>query len=183
MLVATKPGDMLDFWREAGPKKWFTKDDGFDASCVARFETLWQEGAAGRLGAWEETAESALALVLLLDQIPRNMFRNTPKVYASDPQARGVATRAIAKGHDRAAEKELRPFFYLPFSHSEDMADQERALKLYAGLDDAEQMKWARHHHGIVARFGRFPHRNAVLGRVSTPEEAEWLAQEGSFKG
>lgn len=183
MVAATKPEDMLAFWREAGPKKWFAKDDGFDAACIRRFEALWEVGAAGRLAAWEERADSTLALVLLLDQMPRNMFRNTPKVYASDPQARGVAARAIANGHDRAAEKELRPFFYLPFSHSEDMADQERALELYAGLEDAEQLKWARHHHGIVARFGRFPHRNAVLGRVSTPEEIAWLAEDGAFKG
>jgi len=183
MMAATKPEDMLDFWRAAGPKKWFAKDDAFDASCVARFATLWQEGVAGRLDAWEESAESALALVLLLDQMPRNMFRNTPKVYASDPQARGVAARAIAKGFDRAIGKELHPFFYLPFSHSEDLTDQARALALYAGLDDAEQLKWARHHHGIVARFGRFPHRNAVLGRPSTPQEVAWLAEEGAFKG
>ncbi len=183
MMAATKPEDMLDFWREAGPKKWFAKDDLFDAACVRRFEVLWEAGAAGRLGAWEETAESALALVLLLDQVPRNMFRNTPRVYASDAQARGVAARAIAKGYDRAAGKDLRPFFYLPFSHSESMADQDRALALYAALDDAEQMKWARHHHGIVARFGRSPHRNAILGRASTPEEIAWLAEDGAFKG
>ncbi|MBL8704336.1 MAG: DUF924 family protein [Rhodospirillales bacterium] len=183
MTAATKPEEMLEFWREAGPTKWFAKDDGFDAACVRRFRALWEEGTAGRLRAWEDAAQSALALVLLLDQMPRNMFRGTARVYASDPQARGVALRAVAKGHDRAAEKDLRPFFYLPFSHSEDMADQERALALYAALDDAEQMKWARHHHGIVARFGRFPHRNVILGRSSTAEEVAWLAEEGSFKG
>ncbi len=183
MDAATKPEEMLDFWREAGAQKWFAKDDAFDAACMARFRDLWEQGAAGKLAAWEESAESALALVLLLDQMPRNMFRGTPKVYASDPQARGVAARAIARGFDRAVEKELRPFLYLPFSHSEDLADQERALKLYEGLDDAEQLKWARHHHGIVARFGRFPHRNAILGRASTPEEISWLAEDGAFKG
>lgn len=183
MMAATKPEDMLEFWRDAGPKKWFAKDDGFDAACVLRFEALWEAGAAGWLAAWEERADSALALVLLLDQMPRNMFRNTPKVYASDPQARGVASRAIARGFDRAIGEELRPFLYLPFSHSEDLADQDRALKLYEGLDDAEQLKWARRHHGIVARFGRFPHRNAVLGRASTPEEIAWLAEDGAFKG
>jgi uncharacterized protein (DUF924 family) len=174
---------MLAFWREAGPKKWFAKDDAFDAACVAQFRVLWEEGATGRLASWEATSEGALALVLLLDQMPRNMFRGTPQVYASDPQARAVASRMIAKGFDLIIEKDLRPFLYLPFSHSEDLVDQERALELYAKLDDAEQMKWARHHHGIVARFGRFPHRNAILGRASTLEEVAWLAEEGSFKG
>ena len=183
MMAATAPDEMLSFWRAAGPKKWFAKDDAFDAACVARFRAPWADGAAGRLAAWEEAPEGALALVLLLDQMPRNMFRGTPQVYASDPQARAVAARAIERGFDRRAETALRPFFYLPFSHSEDLADQERALQLYAALDDAEQWKWAKHHHGIVARFGRFPHRNAVLGRESTPEELAWLALEESFKG
>ena len=183
MTVATKPEEMLEFWRAAGAKKWFAKNDAFDAACVARFRKLWEDGAAERLAHWEAQADSALALVLLLDQMPRNMFRGTPQVYASDPQARGVAARMIAKAFDRVVEKELRPFLYLPFSHSEDLADHKRALELYATLDDAEQMKWARHHHDIVARFGRFPHRNAILGRASTPEEIIWLAQEDAFKG
>lgn len=183
MTAATTPEEMLAFWREAGAKKWFAKDEAFDAACMARFRRLWEQGAAGTLGAWEESAESALALVLLLDQMPRNMFRGTPKAYASDPQARGVAARAIALGFDRSVERELRPFLYLPFSHSEDMADHERALELYTTLDDAEQMKWARLHHGIVARFGRFPHRNAILGRANTPEEASWLSEQVAFKG
>lgn len=183
MTAATGPEDMLEFWRAAGPKKWFAKDDGFDAGCVQRFRALWAEGAAGRLAAWEARADSALALVLLLDQMPRNMFRGTPQVYASDPRARAAASRAIARGFDVQVEAALRPFFYLPFSHSEALADQERALALYDALDNAAEMKWARHHRDIVARFGRFPHRNALLGRASTPEEIAWLAEDGAFKG
>lgn len=174
---------MLAFWRVAGRKMWFAKDDHFDRRCVAAFREAWEAAADGQFADWEQEAESALALVLLLDQMPRNMFRGTPRVYASDAQARGVAGRAIVRGFDLQAEAALRPFFYLPFSHSEDLADQERALGLYATLDDPEELKWARRHHGIVARFGRFPHRNAILGRQSTAEEIAWLAEEGSFKG
>ncbi|MFL5181920.1 MAG: DUF924 family protein, partial [Microvirga sp.] len=124
-----------------------------------------------------------LALCLLLDQFPRNMFRGTRRAYRTDPVAVDVADRAIERKHDQAVAPELRRFFYLPFSHSEDPTDQERAVALADALGDPETAKWARHHRDIVARFGRFPHRNAILGRESTPEEAAFLAEEGAFKG
>ncbi len=128
-------------------------------------------------------ADGALALCLLLDQFPRNMFRGTRRAYRTDPVAVDVADRAIERKHDRAVAPELRRFFYLPFSHSEDPADQERSVALAEALGDPETVKWARHHRDIVARFGRFPHRNAILGRSTTPEEAAFLAEEGAFKG
>lgn len=179
----TEIEDVLTFWRAAGRDRWFAKDAAFDATCRSRFEAVWQEAAAGRLSAWEATPDAALALVLLLDQMPRNMFRGTAKAYATDPLAKEVAHRAVMRGLDQQIEPALRGFFYLPFEHSEQLADHDRAVALCEALGDAEWLKWARHHRDLIARFGRFPHRNAVLGRQSAPEELEYLKQEGAFKG
>jgi len=183
MTEAATQDDVLDFWRQAGPERWFARSDAFDADCRRRFAVLWQKAAAGRLPDWEATPDSALALVLLLDQLPRNMFRGSARMYAADPLAREVAHRAVTRGFDRQVEPALRCFFYLPFMHSEALADQERCVALCEAAGDAGQLKWARHHHDIVARFGRFPHRNALLGRRSTAEEAEFLARDGAFNG
>jgi len=177
------PDSIIGFWQDAGPERWFRSDQAFDAACRARYEALWARATAGELDGWKDTPEGALALLLLLDQMPRNMFRDTPQVYASDDRARAIATHAAAHGFAARVPSGLRRFFHLPFSHSEDLADQERAVALARDLGDADALKWARHHHDIVARFGRFPHRNAVLGRVSTPKEAAWLAGDGAFKG
>jgi uncharacterized protein (DUF924 family) len=127
--------------------------------------------------------DGALAVVLLLDQFPRNMFRGTRRVYQTDATALDVADRAIERGFDSQVEPALRGFFYLPFEHSESLADQERSVALHEAAGDEDGLTWARHHHDIVARFGRFPHRNAILGRESTPEELAYLAQEDAFKG
>lgn len=181
-MQSPSPRDVVDFWRAAGKAKWFAKDDAFDAACRG-FEQAWRDAAAGRLAAWEAEAEPALALVLLLDQFPRNMFRGTARVYASDTQARAAAARALDRGFDHEVEPSLRPFFYLPFAHSEALADQDRSVALARATGDPESLKWAQHHRGIVARFGRFPHRNAILGRASTAEEEAWLASEGAFRG
>jgi uncharacterized protein (DUF924 family) len=175
--------EVLAFWRAAGPDKWFAKDEAFDEACRERFLLTHEAAARGDLNEWELTPEGALALCLLLDQFPRNMFRGTRRVYRTDPAAVMVADRAIERGHDKAVEPALRRFFYLPFMHSEDIADQERSVALNEALGEDESIKWARHHRDIIARFGRFPHRNAILGRESTPEEEAFLAQEGAFKG
>lgn len=176
------PADLVSFWREAGHPKWFGKDDAFDAEIRRRFLATHEAAAAGRLAHWEAAPEGALALLLALDQFPRNLFRGDARIYATDPQARAVAVRALDRGFDREVEPALRAFFYLPFMHSEDLADQERCVALYRAAGDADGLKWAEHHADIVRRFGRFPHRNVLLGRATTPEEQAFL-DAGGFTG
>ncbi len=176
------PQDVVRFWSEAGPEKWFKKDAAFDADIRARFLGTHEEAAAGKLTQWEDSAEGALALLILLDQFPRNMFRNDKRAFATDPLARGVAERAVANGYDTKVDAKLRSFFYLPYEHSESIADQERGIALYSAAGDPDNLKWANIHADIIRRFGRFPHRNAVLGRETTPEERAFL-DAGGFAG
>ncbi len=165
------PQDVVAFWTEAGPKKWFVKDDAFDRDIRERFLATHEAAAQGKLSDWENNAEGALALLILLDQFPRNMFRGSARTFATDPLARDIATRAIDRGFDRAVPDNLRNFFYLPFQHSENLADQERGLALYRAWGDADNIKWADIHADIIRKFGRFPHRNEVLGRADdTPK-------------
>lgn len=172
---------VVAFWRDAGEKRWFRKDPAFDADFKRRFLAAHEAAAAGALSGWQAEPESALALVLLLDQFPRNCFRGTPRVYATDAQARAVAGAAIAAGFDLRTDAPLRLFFYLPYSHSESLADQDRAVELAARLP-GDSHAHALGHREIVRRFGRFPHRNALLGRTSTREEVAYLAA-GGFGG
>jgi uncharacterized protein (DUF924 family) len=176
------PAEIIQFWREAGPDKWFAANDAFDREIRARFLAAHEAAARGELAAWEEKPEDALALLILLDQFPRNIFRRSAHAFATDPLARRAAEQALARGFDRAVDKDLRLFFYLPFMHSEALADQDRSLRLLEALGDAEQKKYAVIHRDIIARFGRFPHRNRVLGRITTPEEKRFL-DEGGFAG
>jgi uncharacterized protein (DUF924 family) len=173
--------DIIAFWREAGPKRWFEKDAALDDEIRRRFLALHEAAAAGKLTDWEANAEGALALLILLDQFARNMFRGQARMFASDPLALAIASRAILNGFD-GAFPDLRGFFYLPFEHSENLADQEKGMAFYKAVDDADGLKWAEIHADIIRRFGRFPHRNAVLGRVSTPEEQAFL-DGGGFAG
>ncbi|HEY1544825.1 MAG TPA: DUF924 family protein [Xanthobacteraceae bacterium] len=175
------PEIVLAFWRAAGPDKWFEKDATFDAAIRDRFLATYETAAAGGL-AWDDAPEGALAHVIVLDQFPRNMFRDSARAFAADPLARAVTTRAIARGFDRQVAVAERYFFYLPFEHSEALADQERCIALNRASGDAEALKWAEVHAGIIRRFGRFPHRNNVLGRVTTPEEQAFL-DGGGFAG
>jgi uncharacterized protein (DUF924 family) len=172
---------VVDFWREAGPGRWFAKDADFDREFRDRFFSLYEKAERGELANWLKTPYGALALVLLLDQYPRNSFRDTPRMYASDPAARKAADAAIAAGHDRSIEVGLQVFFYLPFGHSEDAADQERSVALCARLGEPT-VTLAKHHRDIIRRFGRFPHRNPILGRPMRPEEQRYL-DEGGFAG
>jgi uncharacterized protein (DUF924 family) len=172
---------VVAFWRDAGEKRWFSKDAAFDAAFRQRFLASHEAAAAGALGGWLGDAESALALVILLDQFPRNCFRGTARVYATDAQARAASGSAIDAGFDRRTEPALRLFFYLPYSHSESLADQDRAVELAARLPGNSHAH-ALGHREIVRRFGRFPHRNALLGRTSTPEELTYL-DAGGFAG
>jgi len=174
--------DVISFWREAGPERWFKKDAAFDDEIRERFLSLHEAAAAGKLSGWEHNADGALALLVLLDQFPRNMFRNDRRAFASDSLALAVAAGAIVRGFDSQAPKELRGFFYLPFEHSEDLADQERAVAFHKAIGDADGLKWAEIHADIIRRFGRFPHRNAMLGRATTPEEQAFL-DGGGFAG
>ena len=176
------PQEIVAFWSAAGPERWFKRDGAFDEACRG-FLATHEAAARGDLNDWELVPEGALAVVLLLDQFPRNMFRGTRRVYQTDSAALDAADRAIERGFDRKVDPQLRRFFYLPFTHSESLADQERSVALNEAMGDEEALKWARHHRDIVARFGRFPHRNAILGRDSTPEEQAYLAEEGAFTG
>ena len=173
---------MIDFWVEAGPAKWFQGGEAFDAQCRERFQSLHMAASRGELADWVSDAEGTLALILLLDQMPRNIFRGSAHVYATDPMAQAVADAAIERGHDRRFEIALRSFFYIPYMHSEKLEHQQRCVALFSEIPDSGSAPWAAHHLKIIERFGRFPHRNHLLGRSTTTEEQAWL-DEGGFKG
>lgn len=174
--------DVLGFWREAGPELWFRGGEKFDHRCREHLLDAHMAASRGELAHWGDSADSALALVLLLDQIPRNVFRGSAHAYATDPLACAVAERAVGHGFDRQVDPALRTFFYLPFVHCESMLAQDRAVELYHTMAEPDAGKWALHHRAIIQRFGRFPHRNPLLGRATTPTEQEWL-DAGGFNG
>ena len=178
--ASVAPAEILAFWRDAGPDRWYRRDDEFDAEVCRRFLGLWQNAAAGELSAWETSDDGALALVIVLDQFPRNLFRDDGRTYASDSLAREVAHRAIDRGVDARIDPALREFLYLPLMHSEHLPDQLRCIELSRAAGHAENLKWAEHHADIIRLFGRFPHRNRLLGRSTTPDEQAFL-DEGGF--
>lgn len=180
-VAAPEAQVVIDFWREAGPHAWFAKNPAFDAQFRSRFLSVHEAAAQGQLDHWLQHRSGALALVILVDQFPRNAFRGTARMYATDVRARQVASHAIATGFDVQTPTELRLFFYLPFAHSEHLVDQDRSVELQGGLG-AEHLRHAVGHRGIIARFGRFPHRNALLGRTTSPEEQRFL-DAGGFAG
>lgn len=182
MSAIPAAAEIAAFWIAAGPDKWFAKDDAFDAALRDRFEGAHHAAARGELESWLDSAEGALALVLLLDQIPRNIYRGSAHAFATDPLARRAAAHALAQDFDQAYPAALRCFFYLPFEHSEDARDQAESMRLFTLLRDARYLHFAQLHADIIARFGRFPHRNACLGRVSTAAEIAFL-NEGGFGG
>jgi uncharacterized protein (DUF924 family) len=178
LVASAEARRVLAFWNEAGPALWFAKDADFDRRFRERFLLDHEAAARGELAHWQSTPEGALALILLLDQFPRNAFRGTERMYATDASARNAASLALAAGYDREFPLELRKFFVLPFAHSEDLADQERSVALARRLGP-DDLAHAEHHRDIVRRFRRFPHRNRILGRESTPEETAYLANGG----
>ena len=180
--MAAVPNDILGFWRSAGPKKWFARSNAFDAAIRLKFEPVHHAAARGEYDAWADTAEGALALLILLDQFPRNLYRGSGHAFATDGKARAVARAATAASFHAAVEPELRQFFLLPFEHSEDRADHDLALALAAELEDADLLKWVKIHRDVIVRFGRFPHRNSALGRETTALEQAFL-DEGGFGG
>jgi uncharacterized protein (DUF924 family) len=172
---------VLDFWFvESGPEKWYVKDEAFDGEIRERFGPVYRRAYDGELGDWIESPEGCLALVIVLDQFPRNMFRDDPRAFGTDAHARILLQYALDKGFDKALDSRQRQFLYMPLQHSENWRDQEMSVKLNATLGNDGVLKFARAHKDIIDRFGRFPHRNAVLGRGSTAEETEFLAQPGS---
>lgn len=171
---------LLDFWfNQVGEEGWYSHDPALDQHCIDRFAVLWNEKRTLPPESFLDRADDALAAVLLFDQLPRNMFRGQAQAFATDPIAREVARGAIALGYDIQIGGAGRLFFYMPFQHSEDLADQELSLSLFEGTGDARSLDFARQHHATIARFGRFPHRNAALGRTTLPAEAAAVA-EGS---
>lgn len=177
----TSAHDVITFWRDAGPERWFRKDDAFDAQFRERFLAAHEAAAAGTLDAWADTADGTLALLVLLDQFPRNAFRGSPRMFATDAKALAIADAAVTRGVDQAVDAALRAFVYMPFMHSERLADQERCVALATPLGGGT-LRYAEVHRDAIARFGRFPHRNALLGRTTTPEEQRYL-DEGGFAG
>jgi uncharacterized protein (DUF924 family) len=177
-----RPEQILAFWREAGPGRWYKPDAAFDADIRGQFLGLWQKAAAGQLSSWETSDDGALALVIVLDQFPRNMFRDDIRTYSSDALAREVAGRAIARGADARVEGALLEFLYMPFMHSEHLVDQLRCVELFRKAGDPGNLGYAEGHADIIRRFGRFPHRNRILGRITTAEEQAFL-DHGGFPG
>lgn len=177
-----RQAQVLQFWRDLGPEGWYAGTPEIDAAVRERFLTLWQEARLGALAGWGESASGALAEILLLDQFPRNMFRDGPEAFATDHAALTAAARAIAEGHDMALAPPERQFFYLPFMHAEDLLAQHRGVALFAERMPGENERHARAHRDVIAAFGRFPWRNAALGRISTPAEAAFLAEGGYRK-
>ena len=190
--MPSSPNEVLDFWfgREGEPgygefrEEWFRKDEAFDREVTDRFGDLYELAAAGELDGWQEEAESCLALVILLDQFPRNMFRGDARTHATDDKALATAKQAVERALDRELPGFQKVFLYLPFMHAESVEDQHRSVELFEGLaaepGGPDVREYAVGHRDIVERFGRFPHRNAILGRETTPEEAEFLTQPGS---
>ena len=178
------PDDILDFWYSPPMSEhWFTSTPVIDADIRERFAALWEQAAAGELDAWQVTPEGCLALCIVLDQFPLNMFRGEVRSFSTEQQAVAVSKQAVQRGFDTVLPLERRSFLYMPLMHSEHLADQDESVRLFdaAGLD--ANAKFARHHRDIVQRFGRFPHRNAVLGRESTADEWAYLASKEAFTG
>lgn len=175
----TTAADVLRFWFEEHPKDWFVKNPDFDAEIRARFLSLHEAAAAGHLAHWADEARSCLALVIVLDQFPRNIYRGDARAFATDELARAAARVILERGWDKRMTQAEQLFAYLPFEHSESLEDQNLSCELMKDFD-AEQLRYAIRHREIIERFGRFPHRNDILGRESTAAEIEFLKQPGS---
>ena len=176
------PDDVIDFWRAAGEERWFTRDAAFDGVLSVRFKDTLARARDGAFDHWAETPEGMLALIILLDQFSRNIHRGTPLAFAADKKTLALAKQAVARGDHLAFPAPLAMWIIMPFEHAEDLDAQRRCVALFAARDPGDMVYWARLHLDIIERFGRFPHRNAVLGRKSTPDELAYLAN-GGFKG
>lgn len=171
--------DIIAFWREAGPEKWFKRDETFDAEIAGRFSSDYSAVSQGAHDAWSESSYGALALILVLDQFSRNIHRGSALAFAGDSKALQVARTALARGDDHSVSIDLQVFFYMPFEHSESLADQRTAIRLTHAMQNANYLNYALIHHDVIRRFGRFPHRNAVLGRNTSAAEKSYLETGG----
>jgi uncharacterized protein (DUF924 family) len=181
-VAKADPGEVMRFWLAQSDKVWFSADPAFDAAVRSRFAGLVEQAREGHLDDWAQSPDGALALVILLDQMTRNIYRDSPEMFAADGKALAVAKQAIAEGFDEDLPKHKRRWLYMPFMHSEDLDDQERSIELFTRSDISDSISFAVDHADIIRRFGRFPHRNVLLGRQTTPEESEFLAG-GGFSG
>jgi uncharacterized protein (DUF924 family) len=177
-----KPRDIIAFWTTAGEMRWFTRDAVFDGELSVRFRGALKEAREGRFDSWAEDPESAIALVIMLDQFPRNIHRGNPLMFAADAKALAVARRSIARGYHQAMPATAARWLIMPFEHAEDLDAQWRGVGLFQAMGLNDMVTWAELHRDIIARFGRFPHRNSILGRQSTPAELAFLAA-GGFQG
>lgn len=176
--------DIIDFWYSPQTAKhWFTSTSKLDAEIRDRFEKTWEQAAARELDHWQDNPDGCLALAIVLDQFPLNMFRGQMKSFSTEHRAIEVARQAVVHGLDKLIDKDKIAFLYMPLMHSEALADQELSVCLFTDAGLAENVRFAQHHRGIVQRFGRFPHRNRVLGRESTEAERAWLASDEAYKG
>lgn len=178
------PRNIIEYWFSQRIRKhWFASTPELDREIHALFAEVWHAALKGQLDVWTETSEGCLALVIMLDQFPLNMFRGTAKSFSTESKAREVARLAIRQGFDKEIKTEHLSFLYMPFMHSENKTDQEYSVKLYKEANLENNVRFAEHHQAIVKEFGRFPHRNTILGRVSTKEEIKYLESDRAFKG
>lgn len=176
--------DIVDFWfAEECRKCWFNATDEIDEMIRNRFESIWKDAKDNKLKTWMDNGEGCLALVIILDQFPLNMYRGKAESFSTEAAAREVARHAIEQGFDHDMSREEKGFLFLPFMHSEDLDDQNESIALFEGAGMTDNLRWAKHHRDIVQRFGRFPHRNQILGRINSPEEETYLSSDEAFLG
>jgi len=184
MNIETKPTDILDYWySERMQKRWFASTPSLDQEIRDRYQALWERAAAGELDDWRDTAEGALALIIVLDQFPLNMFRGQPESFHTERQAVAVSKNALDRGFDEQLPKDRLAFLFMPLMHSEKLEEQDLSVRLFRQHGLTANLKFAEHHRELVRKYGRFPHRNAILGRQSTPDEQAYLASKEAFKG
>lgn len=183
-IPAISPGDILEFWySEPMASRWFSSTPALDAEIRARYEQVWLAAAEGRLEEWKNSPQGCLALVIVLDQLPLNMFRGEAKSFSTEQQAVEVCKLAIAREYDKQIARDLLAFLYMPLMHSENLLDQDLSVQLFEQAGPEGNLRFARHHRELIRRFGRFPHRNAILGRESSREELDYLRSKKAFLG
>ncbi len=180
MIIDKDAAAVLEFWLQAGPKSWFARDDDFDAAMRNRFASLHEEASQGQHDDWADSPDGALALVLVLDQFSRNLFRDDARAFAQDGHALKIAKDALDRGFDKKVDPAVFVFFYMPYMHSESILDQRSCIRLFHAANKSDNMTYAIIHHHVIARFGHFPHRNQAIGRPTSPAEQRFL-DDGGF--